>query len=1131
VALDAGSVAVTLKGELRPEAFVAYGERMKKAAVDAEATEARISASSNRLAASGKKISQGFANTVGFKSAALGIGAIGIALGETIKTAVDFEKSMRNVNSIAKLSEPQFKSLSKSVLELSGKTAQAPKTLSDGLYQLVSSGFKAKDALTILKSTAIAATAGLTDTGTATTAVAGVLNAYKLKASDAAHVSDVLFQTVKDGVIEFPTLANTIGTVLPFATNLGVKLEDVGASLSTLTVNGIQADNATTDLKNLFAAFLKPSDDLSTAIRKTGFESGTALVKAKGFQGALEAVRATTDGTGESLSSLFPDIRAFGAAADLSGKNAAAADREVKAFQNTTGATAGVFKEQSKSVAVQVQQLQANLAVLKVEVGTAFLPTLNKATKGVSDFLNELNTGTGTGGKLGDDLKSIADHVSDANSEFAQLKQSAGPVISVIGDIAGAAAKAEGHLGLEKLKDDLSGLAGVFELLDGIFTGSPGKIFGGLEKTLGAVTSDFLATFSTILNGAATFAGAMSHIPGIGGAFKDVAAGARAAADAIDGVRDHLRHLGDQPASVKVTADEKDAVNALQHVEHLKLDDKVMKILGKDVSASSKIKQIEHLGIDDKTAKILANIAPALAGVSTAKAAIAGIQDHTVVVNVITRGTSQIGSSVSQALSKAGKHATGRGPGGAETALVGEGNGPELVGNPDSGWTWVTQPTLMGLAPGDAVIPSDPQYAGRALAFMFGAMGIPGYAAGRTAFGSTLHPTVARKPAAKKVLPVPAAVKYGAVSEDDLKNSRDNARESYQKRKERVHNLDVSIREQKVKVREAKAGKAKRAAQAKLDQLARDRHHYNDGGGGLASVNTLHNRYLELNREVGVLHRYNLDIDRLNTRQETDRTRMDTASKTGNAALWTSARTDRNSILAQLRDRYAKALKLAKPGSSFADQLDSQLAGIQSDIADAAQDVFTPDLTPAQQAAQDAADREAQSGLTDAEQQRLDQLHANVSLASLTPDTADDQSAAQELQSFLAGVLQEVQADTTGARGGAASVADIADQLKQAQDNVASFTSAASANSDQNLQAQLDQANTALAVSEREAQINAQALTVFKGWNAQQQPAPNITIQTLHPGDPATLSAIAEASVAGMSLQAYQPSPRTVLGL
>ena len=42
--------------------------------------------------------------------------------------------------------------------------------------------------------------------------IAAVLNAYGMSADEATAVSDVMFQTVKRGVLTFGELANTIGT-------------------------------------------------------------------------------------------------------------------------------------------------------------------------------------------------------------------------------------------------------------------------------------------------------------------------------------------------------------------------------------------------------------------------------------------------------------------------------------------------------------------------------------------------------------------------------------------------------------------------------------------------------------------------------------------------------------------------------------------------------------------------------------------------------------------------------------------------------------------------------------------------------------------------------------------------------
>jgi hypothetical protein len=80
-------------------------------------------------------------------------------------------------------------------------------------------------------------------------------------------------------------------------------------------------------------------------------------------------------------------------------------------------------------------------------------------------------------------------------------------------------------------------------------------------------------------------------------------------------------------------------------------------------------------------------------------------------------------------------HASGRGSGQVEAALVGEGGAPEWVVNRATGALWKTPgPMFAGLTADDYVIPTEQRYRGRALGLLASLMrdlGIAGYAAGR----------------------------------------------------------------------------------------------------------------------------------------------------------------------------------------------------------------------------------------------------------------------------------------------------------------------------------------------------------------------------------------------------------------
>lgn len=324
-------------------------------------TGANWTAMGTKAEAAGRKV----------KTASLAAAGLGIVAG---KLAIDFDRSMRNVNSIAQLPERQFARLERQVLRMAGPTAQMPRTLAEGLYDLVSSGFNARQSMTVLNASARAATAGLTTTEVSTKAVAAALNAYRRPAAHAGIVSDVLFKTVDRGVITFDELASTIGYVLPAASTMGIGIKQVGGAISTLTKQGQSGSNAVVNLNAAITAMIKPSRDMEGVLRKLGIANLENVVRARGFQRTLQLLIGATDGTKKAIGELFPNVRAMRSVFGLTGANARSAAADLRDFQGSAGATARVLAEQSKSISFQWNQLKANAAALAIEVGMKLLP-------------------------------------------------------------------------------------------------------------------------------------------------------------------------------------------------------------------------------------------------------------------------------------------------------------------------------------------------------------------------------------------------------------------------------------------------------------------------------------------------------------------------------------------------------------------------------------------------------------------------------------------------------------------------------------------------------------------------------------------------------------------------------------
>jgi len=327
----------------------------------------------------GKGIVQGLgiAGALGAANlAANAIGSVKDAIGGAVSSAIDFEQGLRNVNSIAKVTDDELDNIGEAALEIGGKFGQSANTMVDALYDINSSGFAGADALEVLEASALAATAGMATTGEAASGITAVLNAYGMEAEDAGHVSDVLFKTVERGVVTFPELSAAIGTTTALAAPLGVSLEEVGAALAVMTRAGIDAENATTQLNAIMASMLKPSTEATELAQDLGIEWSAAGLKANGLTGQLNKMIKATGGSEEQMAILLGDARAIRGAFSLAAEGGAELNDELAIMEEAAGAAADAFSEQRKGTAFQLAVANAKLEEAGIRIGQDLLPML-----------------------------------------------------------------------------------------------------------------------------------------------------------------------------------------------------------------------------------------------------------------------------------------------------------------------------------------------------------------------------------------------------------------------------------------------------------------------------------------------------------------------------------------------------------------------------------------------------------------------------------------------------------------------------------------------------------------------------------------------------------------------------------
>ncbi|MFF8769062.1 phage tail tape measure protein [Kitasatospora sp. NPDC015120] len=368
----------------------ALAETEEQAARRAATAAAEVGRAQNEAAAAAQAATA--ARVSGFVTGGLVLGAI---LAAGVAGAISLEKEMANVLTISEqITGDNVRAFTDEIVRLSTELPQTATQLAEGLYQIVSTGFDGAEAMEILEVSAKGASAGLTTTETAATALLGVLKAYGMPASAAADVMDIMFMTVNKGVISFEELAAQLGDVVPMAAAAGISFDDLSAALAAITLAGIPAAESATSLNMLMSRLMKPTKDLAGLIHGLGYESAASAVEQDGLYVVLGKINAATGGAAEATVNYFKDIRAVRAMLALAaadGKNYADTYSAITSAVERADATQRAYSIQMDTVSGQFSLFKNEAAAAGIDIGRILLPVLQELAQDASIVAGAVN--------------------------------------------------------------------------------------------------------------------------------------------------------------------------------------------------------------------------------------------------------------------------------------------------------------------------------------------------------------------------------------------------------------------------------------------------------------------------------------------------------------------------------------------------------------------------------------------------------------------------------------------------------------------------------------------------------------------------------------------------------------------
>lgn len=331
-------------------------------------------------------------------------GAITAALGMAGNASAQYGRQIAEVGTLSGEARDMLGEYRTELLSLSAEYGQSTEALTKGLYDSVSAGIAAGDAIQFMADASKMAIGGVTDVSTSVDLLTSVLNAYGAEASEAAHYSDVMFATVQKGKTTIPELAANMGKIASTAAMAGIPIEEVGAALATMTAKGLRTEIATTSLAATIAVLMKPTKELSAALSSAGYASGEALLKAEGLTGAMKFLSEASGGSAAELSVLLGSIESVRGASALTSDGAVGLAANLEYMGDSAGAASGAFGNLAGTSAFSMQQAAASTKAAIISIGAAMeghMARLAAVTGWVSRMVAEHQTLAWVIGTLG----------------------------------------------------------------------------------------------------------------------------------------------------------------------------------------------------------------------------------------------------------------------------------------------------------------------------------------------------------------------------------------------------------------------------------------------------------------------------------------------------------------------------------------------------------------------------------------------------------------------------------------------------------------------------------------------------------------------------------------------------------
>ena len=351
--------------------------------------------------------------------------AVGLAFGQAIKSATEFESIISDIGKTSSASQKDLEAVAVALKELSApaKTNLAPTVLAKGLQDLVAQGLNLPDAVASLETLGKVATATNSELTDVTKTGFQLQSALKIKPNELKATFDALAFAGKAGAFELKDMAQFMPTIASAATSLGITGKQGAISLAAMMQmvrkDAPGAAEASTRLTDALLKMTAP--DAAKNFKKFGVDIEQVLKNAvkngvNPMDAAVKELARVTGGDPFKLSQIFGDKEAKLALMSLMKYR-----EEYEKLKASAGGAAaagtvqGDFEKSLKTFQGQLNSLKVASEVAAISLGSALLPVLTKLITAALPLIELV-------GDIAQIINALPQPVKDAAAEIIKLQ-------------------------------------------------------------------------------------------------------------------------------------------------------------------------------------------------------------------------------------------------------------------------------------------------------------------------------------------------------------------------------------------------------------------------------------------------------------------------------------------------------------------------------------------------------------------------------------------------------------------------------------------------------------------------------------------------------------------------------------